>query len=152
METRCCPITGWQNRKAPPSSLAAAYPYLAIGAMPVPMCSRPSGPAFLMMRAALQKKILGPVCHIAPFDDEQEVIARVNHSDYGLACTIWTGHLARAHRVAAQMEVGLVWVNTWYLRDLRTPFGGVKRSGLGREGGRHSLDFYSKIVNICIKL
>jgi len=100
----------------------------------------------------LTEEIFGPVCHIAPFDDEQEVIARVNHSDYGLACTIWTGHLARAHRVAAQMEVGLVWVNTWYLRDLRTPFGGVKRSGLGREGGRHSLDFYSEIVNICIKL
>ncbi|MCW5235285.1 2-hydroxymuconic semialdehyde dehydrogenase [Verminephrobacter eiseniae] len=100
----------------------------------------------------LTEEIFGPVCHIAPFDDEQEVIARVNHSDYGLACAIWTGNLARAHRMAAQMEVGLVWVNTWYLRDLRTPFGGVKRSGLGREGGRHSLDFYSEIVNICIKL
>lgn len=98
------------------------------------------------------EEIFGPVCHIAPFDNEQEVIARVNHSDYGLACAIWTTNLARAHRVAAQIDAGLVWVNTWYLRDLRTPFGGVKQSGLGREGGRYSLDFYSEVVNICIKL
>ncbi|WP_211451857.1 2-hydroxymuconic semialdehyde dehydrogenase [Collimonas antrihumi] len=98
------------------------------------------------------EEIFGPVCHIAPFDNEQEVIARVNHSDYGLACAIWTTNLARAHRVAAKIDAGLVWVNTWYLRDLRTPFGGVKQSGLGREGGRYSLDFYSEVVNICIKL
>jgi len=98
------------------------------------------------------EEIFGPVCHIAPFDDEAEVIARVNHSDYGLACALWTTNLARAHRVAPQIDAGLVWVNTWYLRDLRTPFGGVKQSGLGREGGRYSLDFYSEIVNICIKL
>lgn len=98
------------------------------------------------------EEIFGPVCHIAPFDDEQEVIARVNDSDYGLACAIWTTNLARAHRVAAKIDAGLVWVNTWYLRDLRTPFGGVKQSGLGREGGRYSLDFYSEVVNICIKL
>ncbi|MFJ2989684.1 2-hydroxymuconic semialdehyde dehydrogenase [Collimonas sp. NPDC087041] len=98
------------------------------------------------------EEIFGPVCHIAPFDDEVEVIARVNHSDYGLACALWTTNLARAHRVAPQIDAGLVWVNTWYLRDLRTPFGGVKQSGLGREGGRYSLDFYSEVVNICIKL
>ena len=98
------------------------------------------------------EEIFGPVCHIAPFDDEAEVIARVNHSDYGLACALWTTNLARAHRVAPQIDAGLVWVNTWYLRDLRTPFGGVKQSGLGREGGRYSLDFYSEVVNICIKL
>lgn len=98
------------------------------------------------------EEIFGPVCHIAPFDDEQEVIARVNDSDYGLACALWTTNLTRAHRVAAKIDAGLVWVNTWYLRDLRTPFGGVKQSGLGREGGRFSLDFYSEVVNICIKL
>ena len=98
------------------------------------------------------EEIFGPVCHIAPFDSEEEVVRRVNDSQYGLACALWTSDLKRAHRVAPQIEAGLVWVNTWYLRDLRTPFGGVKQSGLGREGGRHSLDFYSEITNICIKL
>ncbi|WP_233526791.1 MULTISPECIES: 2-hydroxymuconic semialdehyde dehydrogenase [unclassified Herbaspirillum] len=98
------------------------------------------------------EEIFGPVCHIAPFDREDEVIDRINDSDYGLACAIWTSDLKRAHRVAPQIEAGLVWVNTWYLRDLRTPFGGVKQSGLGREGGRYSLDFYSEVTNICIKL
>lgn len=98
------------------------------------------------------EEIFGPVCHIAPFDSEEEVIGRINDSQYGLACAIWTSDLKRAHRVAPSIEAGLVWVNTWYLRDLRTPFGGVKQSGLGREGGRYSLDFYSEITNICIKL
>ena len=98
------------------------------------------------------EEIFGPVCHIAPFDSEDEVIARVNDSDYGLACAVWTTNLKRAHRVAPQIEAGLVWVNTWFLRDLRTPFGGVKQSGLGREGGRYSLEFYSEVTNICIKL
>ena len=98
------------------------------------------------------EEIFGPVCHIAPFDSEDEVIARVNDSDYGLACAVWTTNLKRAHRVAPQIEAGLVWVNAWFLRDLRTPFGGVKQSGLGREGGRYSLEFYSEVTNICIKL
>ncbi|MFZ6648068.1 2-hydroxymuconic semialdehyde dehydrogenase [Undibacterium sp. TJN25] len=98
------------------------------------------------------EEIFGPVCHIAPFDTEEEIIQRVNASKYGLACALWTTNLSRAHRVSRQIHVGLVWVNTWYLRDLRTPFGGVKLSGLGREGGRYSLDFYSDIANICIKL
>jgi aminomuconate-semialdehyde/2-hydroxymuconate-6-semialdehyde dehydrogenase len=100
----------------------------------------------------VREEIFGPVCHIAPFDNEEEVIARVNDSQYGLACALWTTNLSRAHRVARQIHVGLVWVNTWYLRDLRTPFGGVKLSGLGREGGRYSLDFYSDVSNICVKL
>lgn len=100
----------------------------------------------------VREEVFGPVCHIAPFDDEEEVICRVNDSDYGLACALWTTNLSRAHRVARQIEVGLVWVNTWFLRDLRTPFGGSKRSGLGREGGRFSLDFYSEITNICVQL
>ncbi len=75
-----------------------------------------------------------------------------NDSAYGLAAAIWTTDLKRAHRVARQIEAGIVWVNTWYLRDLRTPFGGVKLSGVGREGGVHSLNFYSEPTNICIKL
>ena len=75
-----------------------------------------------------------------------------NDSVYGLAAAIWTEDMSRAHRVASQIDVGTVWVNTWYLRDLRTPFGGTKLSGIGREGGRYSLNFYSEPSNICIKL
>lgn len=100
----------------------------------------------------LREEIFGPVCHVAPFDTEDEAVARANDSDYGLATAIWTQNLSRAHRVAPRMRSGLVWVNTWYLRDLRTPFGGVRQSGIGREGGRHSLDFYSEITNICVKV
>ncbi|PAT36246.1 2-hydroxymuconic semialdehyde dehydrogenase [Vandammella animalimorsus] len=98
------------------------------------------------------EEIFGPVCHIAPFDTEEEVIARVNNSAYGLASSIWTSNLARAHRVAPRLDVGIVWINTWFSRDLRTPFGGTKLSGIGREGGQFSLDFYSSISNICIRI
>jgi len=100
----------------------------------------------------VQQEVFGPVCHIAPFDDEEQAIAMANDSKYGLCATVWTTNLPRAHRVAGQMEVGICWVNSWYLRDLRTPFGGVKLSGVGREGGVHSLSFYSEPTNICIKL
>ena len=100
----------------------------------------------------VREEVFGPVCHIAPFDTEEEVIARVNDSPYGLAACVWTTDLKRAHNVSRQFHVGIAWVNTWFLRDLRTPFGGAKLSGLGREGGRHSLDFYSEISNICIRL
>jgi aminomuconate-semialdehyde/2-hydroxymuconate-6-semialdehyde dehydrogenase len=100
----------------------------------------------------IREEIFGPVCHIAPFADEEQVIAMANDSAYGLAAAIWTTNLSRAHRVARQIEAGIVWVNTWYLRDLRTPFGGVKLSGIGREGGVHSLNFYSEPTNVCIKL
>lgn len=99
-----------------------------------------------------REEIFGPVCHIAPFDSEEEAIARANDTDYGLCASIWTQNLSRGHRVARRIEAGLVWVNSWYLRDLRTPFGGVKLSGIGREGGVHSLNFYSEPSNICIKL
>ncbi len=99
-----------------------------------------------------QEEIFGPICHVSIFDDEAEVIERVNNTKYGLAAAIWTENLSRAHRVAPQIDVGLVWVNTWFLRDLRTPFGGVKLSGIGREGGQHSLNFYAEPINICIKI
>ena len=99
-----------------------------------------------------REEIFGPVCHVAPFSTEEQAIAMANDSVYGLAAAIWTEDMSRAHRVASQIEVGTVWVNTWYLRDLRTPFGGTKLSGIGREGGRYSLDFYSEPSNICIKL
>ena len=100
----------------------------------------------------VREEIFGPACHVAPFDTEEEAIRLANDSEYGLASTIWTENLARAHRVSAQIETGIVWVNCWFLRDLRTPFGGTGMSGIGREGGIHSLDFYSELANVCIKL
>lgn len=98
------------------------------------------------------EEIFGPVVTLHPFDDEAEAVALANGVRYGLSASIWTKDLGRAHRVAAQVEAGVVWVNTWLLRDLRTPFGGVKDSGVGREGGAHSLDFFSEWKNVCVKL
>ncbi|MPZ39053.1 MAG: 2-hydroxymuconic semialdehyde dehydrogenase [Rhizobiales bacterium] len=100
----------------------------------------------------VKEEIFGPVCHIAPFDEEAQVVRAANDSVYGLAASIWTSDLSRAHRVARAIEVGITWVNCWFLRDLRTPFGGLKMSGIGREGGVHSLNFYSEPSNVCIKL
>jgi aminomuconate-semialdehyde/2-hydroxymuconate-6-semialdehyde dehydrogenase len=99
-----------------------------------------------------REEVFGPCCHVAPFDNEEEIIRRTNDNVYGLATAIWTTDLARAHRVASRIEVGIAWVNSWFLRDLRTPFGGAKQSGIGREGGVHSLEFYTELKNICIKL
>ncbi|MDP3671380.1 MAG: 2-hydroxymuconic semialdehyde dehydrogenase [Telluria sp.] len=100
----------------------------------------------------LRDEIFGPCCHIAPFDTEDEVIARANDNPYGLASAVWTTSLPRAHRMAGVLQAGIVWVNSWFLRDLRTPFGGSKQSGIGREGGVHSLEFYTELKNVCIKL
>jgi aminomuconate-semialdehyde/2-hydroxymuconate-6-semialdehyde dehydrogenase len=102
--------------------------------------------------AIVREEIFGPCCHIAPFDTEDEAIRLANDTPYGLACSIYTENLTRAHRVAPRIECGIVWVNCWFLRDLRTPFGGSKHSGIGREGGVHSLEFYTELRNICIKL
>jgi aminomuconate-semialdehyde/2-hydroxymuconate-6-semialdehyde dehydrogenase len=100
----------------------------------------------------VKEEIFGPVCHVAPFDTEEEAVNMANDTKYGLAASIWTTNLKRGHRVAQQMNVGITWVNCWFLRDLRTPFGGVGLSGIGREGGMHSLNFYSELNNICIRL
>jgi aminomuconate-semialdehyde/2-hydroxymuconate-6-semialdehyde dehydrogenase len=100
----------------------------------------------------VKEEIFGPVCHVAPFDSQEEAVALANDTKYGLAASIWTTNLKRGHRVAQQMNVGITWVNCWFLRDLRTPFGGVGLSGIGREGGVHSLDFYSELNNVCIRL
>ena len=102
--------------------------------------------------SGIREEIFGPCCHIAPFDTEEEAIALANATDYGLATTVWTENLGRAHRVAKQVQVGICWVNSWFLRDLRTAFGGAKSSGIGREGGVHSLEFYTELRNVCIKL
>ena len=98
------------------------------------------------------EEIFGPCCHVRPFDTEDEVVALANDTPYGLAATVWTTDVSRAHRVASRLEVGLCWVNSWFLRDLRTAFGGMKHSGIGREGGVHSLEFYTESTNVCVKI
>jgi aminomuconate-semialdehyde/2-hydroxymuconate-6-semialdehyde dehydrogenase len=102
--------------------------------------------------AVMRDEIFGPCCHISPFDSEEEVIRRANDTPYGLAAAVWTTNLQRAHRLGGVLDAGIVWVNSWFLRDLRTPFGGSKQSGIGREGGIHSLEFYTELKNVCIKL
>lgn len=99
-----------------------------------------------------QEEIFGPVVTIMPFDTEEEVLKYANSTTYGLAATIWTENLKRAHRVAAEVKSGIVWVNCWLFRDLRTPFGGMKQSGIGREGGFEALKFFTDEKNVCIKL
>jgi aminomuconate-semialdehyde/2-hydroxymuconate-6-semialdehyde dehydrogenase len=100
----------------------------------------------------MQEEIFGPVVCIAPFKNEKEAITFTNDTEYGLSASVWTRDISRAHRVSQALQVGTVWVNCWMVRDLRVPFGGMKASGLGREGGKHSLDFYTEVKNICVKL
>ncbi len=100
--------------------------------------------------ATNREEIFGPVVTLIPFDSEDQAIAIANSTDYGLAASLWTRELARAHRVAERIDFGIVWVNCWMLRDLRTPFGGVKHSGMGREGGVDALRFFTEPKNVCI--
>jgi aminomuconate-semialdehyde/2-hydroxymuconate-6-semialdehyde dehydrogenase len=97
-----------------------------------------------------REEIFGPVVTLLPFDTAEEAIAMANATEYGLACSIFTSDLNGAHLMARQIEAGVVWVNTWLLRDLRTPFGGMKSSGIGREGGRYALEFFTEPKNICV--
>jgi aminomuconate-semialdehyde/2-hydroxymuconate-6-semialdehyde dehydrogenase len=99
-----------------------------------------------------QEEIFGPVVSIMPFDTEEEAIAFANSNAYGLSATLWTENLKRAHRVSAALKSGIIWVNCWLFRDLRTPFGGMKQSGIGREGGWDALKFFTDTKNVCIKL
>ncbi len=99
-----------------------------------------------------QEEIFGPVVTIMPFDTEEEAIQYANGTAYGLSATIWTENLKRAHRVAHALHSGIIWINCWLLRDLRTPFGGMKQSGVGREGGWDALKFFTEAKNVCVKL
>lgn len=99
-----------------------------------------------------QEEIFGPVVTIQPFEDEADALQNANNSPYGLSATLWTNNLQRAHRMAAELQAGIVWINTWMLRDLRTPFGGVKNSGMGREGGWDALRFFSETKNVTIRM
>jgi aminomuconate-semialdehyde/2-hydroxymuconate-6-semialdehyde dehydrogenase len=99
-----------------------------------------------------QEEIFGPVVTLMPFDDDNQAIAIANATTYGLAASVWTTSLTRAHTVAARLESGIVWINCWMRRDLRTPFGGVKQSGVGREGGIEALRFFTEPKNVCIEL
>jgi aminomuconate-semialdehyde/2-hydroxymuconate-6-semialdehyde dehydrogenase len=98
-----------------------------------------------------QEEIFGPVVTIAPFETEEEAIQMANSTIYGLQTTIWTSNLQRAHRVANNAQSGIVWINSWLVRDLRTPFGGVKSSGVGREGGWEALRFFTEAKNVFVK-
>lgn len=98
-----------------------------------------------------QEEIFGPVVGLIPFEDEAELLKSANSTEYGLSASVWTSDLNKAHRIAEQLESGIVWVNTWLLRDLRTPFGGTKQSGVGREGGWEAMRFFTEPKNICIK-
>jgi aminomuconate-semialdehyde/2-hydroxymuconate-6-semialdehyde dehydrogenase len=100
----------------------------------------------------MRDEVFGPVAGLIPFDDEDEAVRLANDTEYGLAAAVWTSDLRRGHRVAARMDVGIAWVNTWFLRELRSPFGRTGLSGIGREGGRHSLDFYTETTNVCVAL
>jgi aminomuconate-semialdehyde/2-hydroxymuconate-6-semialdehyde dehydrogenase len=98
-----------------------------------------------------QEEIFGPVVTIMPFDTEEEALSYANSTDYGLSATVWTENLSRANRMAKHIHAGIIWINTWLLRDLRTPFGGVKNSGVGREGGFEALRFFTEPKNVCIQ-
>ncbi len=98
-----------------------------------------------------QEEIFGPVCTLEPFDTEEQALSLANGTEFGLATSIWSENVTRCHRLANQLEFGIVWVNTWLLRDLRTPFGGVKASGVGREGGFEAMKFFTEPKNVCIK-
>jgi len=98
-----------------------------------------------------QEEVFGPVITLQVFDNVDEAIAIANDSNYGLAASVWTQNITTANRVAEKLKTGIVWINCWMLRDLRTPFGGMKNSGVGREGGWEAIRFFTEAKNVCIK-
>jgi aminomuconate-semialdehyde/2-hydroxymuconate-6-semialdehyde dehydrogenase len=98
-----------------------------------------------------QEEIFGPVVTLTPFETESDALMMANSVKYGLSSSIWTNDLKRAHRVAEKIEAGIIWINSWLVRDLRTPFGGVKASGVGREGGWEAMRFFTEPKNVFIK-
>lgn len=100
----------------------------------------------------IKEEIFGPCCHVQPFDSEEEVIGMANDTDYGLACAIWTEDTSRGERLGRLIEAGILWINHWGMPDPRLPFGGLKSSGIGREGGWHSKEFYTELKNLYVKL
>jgi aminomuconate-semialdehyde/2-hydroxymuconate-6-semialdehyde dehydrogenase len=99
-----------------------------------------------------QEEIFGPVVTVMPFDSEDQVIDYANSVEYGLSASVWTQNISRAHRVAERLQNGTVWVNCWLVRDLRVPFGGMKSSGVGREGGEEAIRFFTEPKNVCIRV
>ena len=99
-----------------------------------------------------QEEIFGPVVSLIPFETEEEVIEMANSTKYGLSASIFTENISKGHRVASRIDSGVIWINTWLLRDLRIPFGGMKHSGVGREGGFKSLQFFTESKNVCVKI
>lgn len=130
---------------APPASLpercASGYFYAPTVITGLPPSSRVN-----------QEEIFGPVATVTPFDGELEAVAIANGTPYGLAASLWTGRLGRAHRVAERLQAGTIWINCWMVRDLRVPFGGMKESGVGREGGDEALRFFTEPKNVCVAL
>jgi aminomuconate-semialdehyde/2-hydroxymuconate-6-semialdehyde dehydrogenase len=100
----------------------------------------------------VREEIFGPCCHVSPFDSEEEAVRLANDTPYGLAATVWTCDVSRSFRMGSSIAAGIIWINSWFLRDLRTPFGGSKQSGIGREGGVHSLEFYTELRNVCVNV
>lgn len=130
--------TDWRSVSSPSASSGFFHPPVILTNLP-PTCR------------TQQEEIFGPVVTVTPFDTENEAIALANSTSYGLAASLWTRDLSRAHRLAERIQAGTVWVNCWLLRDLRVPFGGVKNSGIGREGGEEALRFFTEAKNVCIK-
>jgi aminomuconate-semialdehyde/2-hydroxymuconate-6-semialdehyde dehydrogenase len=102
--------------------------------------------------SVVREEIFGPCCHVRAFDSEEEALHLANDTPYGLAATVWTRDISRSYRMGTSLNVGVVWINSWFVRDLRTPFGGTRQSGIGREGGVHSLEFYSELRNVCVTI
>ena len=112
---------------------------------------RPTVIENIPMNASInQEEVFGPVVTLTPFSSTEEAVKMANQSDFGLAATIWTKDITRAHRLSSLIDAGIIWVNNWMIRDLRTPFGGMKKSGFGREGGQEAMRFFTETKNVCV--